>query len=176
MKEDIRKKMINIRKDVSNKKEKSIIIMDKIITLDIYQKSSVIAIYNSMSSEVDTSKLISISLKNKIVLLPRIINNKIEFIRIDNNTKYNNSSFGVSEPIGNIYQGIIDLIIVPGVAFDSKGNRLGYGKGYYDKYLNNKDIYKIGVCFNEQVIDNLPIDKHDIKMNLIITDEKKYEC
>ena len=176
MKEDIRRKMINIRKDISNKKEKSIIIMDKIITLDIYQKSSVIAIYNSMSSEVETSKLISISLKNKIVLLPRIINNKIEFIRIDNNTKYNNSSFGVSEPIGNIYQGIIDLIIVPGVAFDSKGNRLGYGKAYYDKYLNNKDIYKIGVCFNEQVIDNLPIDKHDIKMNLIITDEKKYEC
>lgn len=176
MKEDIRKEMISVRKNIFNKDQKSTIIVDKIINLDIYKKSMVISFYNSLPSEVDTTKLISESIKDKIVLLPRITNNKIEFIRINNNTKYNNSSFGVSEPIGNFYQDKIDLIIVPGVAFDSKGNRLGYGKGYYDKYLKGKNIYKIGVCFNEQVVDNLPIDKHDIKMNLIITDEKKYEC
>ena len=77
------------------------------------------------------------------------------------------------EPIGEEYTGNIDLIIVPGVIFDREKNRLGYGKGYYDRYLSNKDIYKIGICFSDQVIDLLPSESHDIKMNIIITEKEK---
>ena len=70
----------------------------------------------------------------------------------------------------NDYEGKIDLIIVPGICFDKANNRLGFGKGYYDKYLANKNIKKFGICFKEQLLDDIPTDNNDIKMDLIITD------
>ncbi len=173
-KDELRKLMINKRKDILNKKELSTIIVDKLMNLDIYKKSRVIAIYNSLSSEVDTSYLINESLKEKIVLLPRIINHEMVFIIISKDTLYEKSRIGVMEPIGNIYDGIIDLIIVPGIAFDKNLNRLGFGKGYYDKYLSNNDIYKIGLCFDEQIVESVPVNELDIKMDMIITKEKTY--
>ena len=69
----------------------------------------------------------------------------------------------------NIYKGKIDLIIVPGVGFDQNNNRLGYGKGFYDHFLKNKNIFKIGICFKEQLLDEIPVNEYDIKMDLIIT-------
>ena len=168
-KDEIRKVLINKRKKLFNKKELSTIIVNKIIDLDIYNKARVIALYNSLKEEVDTSILISKSLKNKKVLLPKIIDNKMKFIIINNESLYEKSNIGVLEPIGEIYNGKIDLIIVPGVAFDKKLNRLGFGMGYYDKYLINNKSFKIGICFSEQIVDSLPIDKYDIKMDMVIT-------
>ena len=135
----------------------------------------VVAVYKSMKDEVDTSFLINKLLKEKIVLLPKVIDDKMDFIIIDKNTKYIKSKLGILEPIGEIYGGPIDLIIVPGVSFDKKLNRLGFGKGYYDKYLNNKNIYKIGLSFSEQIKEIIPCDKHDIKMDMIITENKIYK-
>lgn len=170
-KDNLRKLMLERRKNILNKKELSTIIVNKLLDLDIYKNSRVIALYYSLCDEVDTKDLIIKSL-DKIVLLPRIINDKIVFIEINSNTKYEKSNIGVMEPIGTIYDGAIDLIIVPGVAFDREHNRLGFGKGYYDKYLKDKDIYKIGICFNKQLTDTLPIDDYDIKMDLIITEKE----
>ena len=170
-KSDLRKQMLIKRRNILNKKELSTIIVNKIINLEIYKESRVVALYNSLKDEVETRDLIIKSL-DKTLLLPKIINDKIEFIKIDNNTKYEKSSFSVMEPIGTIYNGPIDIIIVPGVAFDRNLNRLGFGKGYYDKYLSHKDIYKIGICFNEQLLDTLPTDSFDIKMGLIITEKE----
>ena len=62
----------------------------------------------------------------------------------------------------------IDLFLVPGVSFDVNGNRMGFGKGYYDRYLSNLDVYKIGICFEEQISESIPTDKYDVKMNEII--------
>ena len=64
------------------------------------------------------------------------------------------------------------VIIVPGLMFDKELNRLGYGKGYYDKYLKSKNIYKIGLCYSCNLIDSLEIEEHDIKMDLVITEER----
>ncbi len=174
-KEELRKLIKDKRKNILNKKELSTIIVNKLMSLDIYKEARVIALYNSLDSEVDTSYLINESLKSKIVLLPRIINNEIVFIKIDNNTLYEKSSIGVLEPIGDIFTGIIDLIIVPGIAFDKKLNRLGFGMGYYDKYLNSHNIYKIGICFDEQIVDFVPVESHDIKMDMIITKKRVYK-
>ena len=168
---ELRKEMLNKRKNILNKKELSTVIVNKIIDLDIYKESRVVALYNSLPNEVDTKDLINKSL-DKIVLLPKIINNEMVFIEIDSNTKYEKSSIGVLEPLGTIYNGPIDIIIVPGVAFDRKLNRLGFGKGYYDRYLSNKEIYKVGICFSGQLIDTLPTDNHDIKMDLVITEKE----
>lgn len=167
--------MIKKRKTIINKKELSTIIVDKLLSLDIYKKSRVVAIYNSMKDEVDTSYLIKEAIKEKIILLPKVTGNKIVFIKINKGTKYLKSDFGVLEPIGDIYNDIIDLIIVPGLGFDNKLNRLGFGMGYYDNFLSQEDIYKIGLCFDEQIVDSIPTESHDIKMNMIITKNRVYK-
>ena len=171
MKKELRKEIIYLRDNLEDRYNKSMIIKNKIMNLDIYKNSKVIALYSSMKSEVDTKELIKESLElGKRVLLPRILNkNKMIFIEINNDTNYERSTFGVLEPIG-IEEKNIDLMIIPGVAFDKDNNRLGYGRGYYDKYLKDKNIYKIGICFHEQLVDNIEVDEHDIKMDLIITD------
>ena len=167
----LRKEMINIRKNISKKNELSNIIVDKIVNLDIFQKSRVIALYYSMTSEVNTESLIN-KCFNKKVILPKIFNNEMVFIEINNDTKYTKSNIGVMEPIGETYFGDIDLIIVPGLAFDNDLNRLGFGMGYYDKYLSNKSIYKIGICFDKQIINEVPVNHLDIKMDMVITEKR----
>ena len=117
-KNELRKMMLTTRKKINNKNELSTKITNRIIDLEVYKKAKVIALYKSLKDEVDTSLLINKSLKEKIVLLPRITTNKMIFVKINLDTKYNKSSFGVLEPIGEEYNGEIDLIIVPGVSFD----------------------------------------------------------
>ena len=166
--------MLLLRHDFPNKKELSRIICNKIIELDIYQKSKVICLYKAMNDEVDTDYLIDYSLKNKkTVLLPRVGDNELVFYKIDYNTKYTKSCFGVLEPNenANIYSDKMDLIICPGVCFDSFHNRLGYGKGYYDRFLKGQNIYKVGICFDIQLIAKVPTNNLDIEMDLIITDK-----
>ena len=178
-KEEIRKKSIEIRKNITNTDIKSNIIFEKIINLDIYKKSKVIGIYNSLSSEVNTNKIIEYSFNNgKIVVLPKIVNNDIKFYKIEKDKKYIKSKFGVLEPIGiedkYILKDNIPLMIIPGVSFDKNKNRMGFGKGYYDKYLENSNTYKIGICFQEQICEKLIVNSNDIKMDIVITNEKLY--
>ena len=171
MKKEIRKEILFLRDNLEDRYNKSVIIKDKIMNLDVYKNSKVIALYYSMKSEVDTKELIKESLSlGKKVVLPRIINkNKMIFIEINDDTEYSKSPFGVMEPVGKEIDDI-DLIICPGVAFDKSNNRLGYGRGYYDKYLSKHNIYKIGICYHEQLIDKIEVEEHDIKMDLVITD------
>ena len=79
-------------------------------------------------------------------------------------------SLGIWEPdTQKEYLNSIDLVIVPGVAFDRDKSRLGRGKGYYDRYFINKRIVKIGVCFDFQLLESIPIDSFDIKMDKVVT-------
>ena len=171
MKKEIRKELLYLRDNLEDRYNKSMIIKNKILDLDIYKKSNVVALYYSMKSEVDTKELIKESLVlGKKVLLPRIINkNKMIFIEVNENTKYEKNTFGVMEPIG-VENNNIDLMICPGVAFDNSNNRLGYGRGYYDKYLSKHDIFKVGICYKEQLVEKLDVEEHDIKMDFVITD------
>ena len=174
-KDKLRKEMLNKRKNIIDKEELSKAIINQITNLDIYKKSKLIALYKSLNNEVDTNTLIDKTLKEKIVLLPRMDNGKIVFVKINKSTNYVKSNFGVLEPIGDSCDDDIDLIIVPGVAFDQELNRLGFGMGYYDQYLRGKDIYKIGICFNDQVVDKLPHDEFDIQMDMIVTENRVYK-
>ena len=176
-KNDLRKELIKIRNNINSKDNKSSIIVNKIIKLKDYRIAKVIALYKALPNEVNIDFLINYSLNcGKIVLLPKIIDDNLIFIKIDNDTKYEKNNYNILEPIyddKNVYNGIIDLIIVPGLGFDRDYNRIGYGKGYYDRFLNNKDIIKIGVCFNEQVLDNIIAEENDIMMDLVIHNKYK---
>jgi 5-formyltetrahydrofolate cyclo-ligase len=138
----------------------------------IFSEASHICIYNSMRDEVHTHEFIKKWMPEKVFYLPAIVNNTIVLRKIDTNTVFEKSSIGVDEPIGENFMNYakIDLAIVPGLAFDRKGNRLGRGKGYYDQFLPKIKAPKIGVCFDFQLIDQVPIDEWDVKMDMLVSE------
>jgi 5-formyltetrahydrofolate cyclo-ligase len=81
-------------------------------------------------------------------------------------------NFGIPEPSGELFKDYneIDLILVPGVAFDIENNRMGRGKAYYDKLLSSLKAFKLGVCFDFQLLQSVPTDEHDIKMDRILSE------
>lgn len=181
-KKDLRKKYINIRKNIDNKQEKSIEIINKLIQEEKYIKSKTIGLYNSLPDEVDTEKLIKYSfLLDKIVLLPRIIDKELMFYQVKEFEELIKNSFGIYEPVMDhnklLKKEEIDLIIVPGVCFDKERNRLGFGKGYYDRYLENSNVETIAICFEEQILDDdiLPTEVTDKKVRKIITNKNIYK-
>ncbi len=180
MKKEIRGKYKIIRNNIKNKEEKTLVIKEKLINLEKYKKSKIIAIFKSFGSEINTTEIIDYSLNNgKVVILPKVVENNLKFYKISNNEIFVKSKFGIDEPIPeeeNLVQNdLIDLIIVPGLSFDKEKNRLGYGGGYYDRFLSNVNCMKIGICYEEQIYEgDLPAEKTDIKMDLIVTDKNIY--
>jgi len=179
-KKEIRGEFKRIRENIKNKEIKSRIICDKILESEFYKKSKVIGLYSSFFSEVDTLRLIETALKDgKIVALPKVCDKELKFYRISKiEDLISGGAFGIKEPKKNIENLIaknnIDLIIVPGICFDKAKNRIGFGKGYYDRYLaNENNIIKIGICFDEQVREeDIPVGDFDIRMDIVITDKK----
>ena len=177
----LREKYKNIRNNLKNKNEKSDIIFEKLLNNDYIKNVETIALYKNTISEVDTTKIIDYLLSiKKIVVLPKIIdNNKMLFYKINNTKKLNKSKFGIFEPFGEqsnlILKDDIDLFIVPGICFDIKKNRVGFGKGYYDYYLENTNAKKIGICFDEQISEEIiQTNKFDVQMDFVITDKKEF--
>ncbi len=176
----LRIKYQNIRNEIRDKNEKSNLICEKILNNEIYKKSNVIAVYRNLPSETDTTKLIEEALKQgKTVALPRVVeSNVIKFYKIENLENLEISDLGIEEPPISeemfIPKESIDLIIVPAVSFDLEKNRLGFGKGCYDYYLEENSFYKIGICFDEQISDiNFNNDRFDIRMDLVITEKRE---
>jgi len=134
-------------------------------------------LYYSMPDEVDTHKLVKqLHAQGKTVLLPKVIDEShLELIPFNGEDKLIESGpYKILEPVGKSFKNYdtIDIAIVPGVAFDKQGNRLGHGKAYYDRELKlMPKAYKIGICFAFQILENIPIDVHDIPMNCILHDE-----
>ena len=97
----------------------------------------------------------------------------MNFHTIDGIENLKKNHLDISEPVNGEICTNIDVVIVPGIAFDKSGNRLGFGSGYYDKFLNlHASIYKIALAFDFQLIDTIDIQEHDVPMDLIITENR----
>ncbi len=170
-------------REVAKSEEKD----SKIYTLfkesDAYNIADTIFVYYSVRTEVDTLKIISTALgEEKRVALPKCTDRdgNMEFYYIKNlKDSLTDGIFSLTEPdvsgCKRASHGENSLCIVPGVAFDKKGFRLGYGGGYYDRYLSNFKGRTVGLCYEECLCDELPRDTYDIKVDMIITDNKIYE-
>lgn len=174
-KDELRKKIRELKRQFSKeeKRLKSKIIIEKIEKLHEFQNSKVIMAYWSMSDEVFTHDFVLKWYNKKIIILPVVKDEELElktFTGIENMTQ--GQSFNIGEPTGDIFSEVqnIDFIIVPGVAFDKNKNRLGRGKAYYDKLLKEVKAIKVGVCFDFQLVETVPVDQHDIKMDLVVSD------
>ena len=157
-KKEIREKYLAIRKNIINREEKTKEILDRLLNDSTYQKANTIALFKSFNFEVDTNSIIDISLSNnKVVALPRIEQDEIVFYKINSKSILVKNKYKIEEPISKkdnyIEKENIDLVIVPGLCFDRSGNRLGYGKGFYDRFLSGTSIRTIAICFDEQLLD-----------------------
>jgi 5-formyltetrahydrofolate cyclo-ligase len=176
-----------LRKEVFHKRNsmshfeistKSKLIQQKLIESPVFNQSKSIGLYLAIGSEVQTGEIINYSLDlGKTVLLPRIMSNDLRFYVVDQKDFEKNSfdvnRFGIKEPkIDNKPADFIDLLIIPGIVFDMYGFRIGYGYGYYDKYLtNNKFSKSIGLAYDFQLIKkHIPILPHDRKIEVLITE------
>lgn len=135
--------------------------------------SRTILAYSALPDEVPTQALLDLLVKQgKTVILPRVINDTdMELRRYTGRHDLQLGAYGILEPTGELFTvyDTIDVAIVPGMAFDAEGYRLGRGKGYYDRFLARVPyLYKIGLCFSWQMVDKVPHDKHDIVMDEVI--------
>jgi len=184
-KENIRKKVRGKLKQLSGKEisEKSRLIIKALLAYERWQKANVVMCYVSTGLEVETQELIAEALKsNKKIVIPRCDLNieKMTPYLIENlKTDLQKGAYGILEPCEKVkpYEGGIDLCILPGVAFDRKGHRLGRGKGYFDKFLSRPEYsraYKIALSFEVQLVRKLEVRDHDVIMDRIITEKNIY--
>jgi len=127
--------------------------------------------YWSLPDEVYTHSFVLKWCQKKQILLPLVVGTDLELRLFEGKELLvQGTSFGIMEPHGGKKLGIntVDFAIIPGVAFDLSGNRLGRGKGYYDKLFVNNSIYKVGVCFHFQVFPRIPVNKHDIPVDRVV--------
>ena len=174
-KKEIRNKYKLIRSKIQHKPEKSLKICSVLMMTEEYKKAEIIALYAPLEDEVDTSPVINDALKaGKKVLLPKI-ESKSEMNFYETGSIFNLNALGIKEPQGTKKYSPeqIDLIIIPLVCTDEKKNRIGFGGGYYDRYLSTYKGTSIGICFDEQFsAEHLPCEEHDIKPDIILSDKR----
>ncbi|MDI6727531.1 MAG: 5-formyltetrahydrofolate cyclo-ligase [Thermodesulfovibrionales bacterium] len=190
-KSDIRKYILSRRDSIREeiRKDKDREIKERLLALSEFKASHKILLYASFRSEVDTFDLLKYCVAHgKVVVLPKVDkqDNELKLYEIKDTGELISGYLGISEPdvpedrLMNVEH--MDLILVPGVAFDEKCNRLGYGKGFYDKLLSgvrgqgSRVKGLIAMAYEEQIVEALPSEPHDIKMDKIITDKRIIEC
>ena len=128
-------------------------------------------VYNSFSSEAPTKKLISyLKGEGQRVCLPRVEGK--EMVAVLDTGDFFLSGYGIEEPRGEAYAGEIDLCILPMLAVDGQGNRLGYGGGYYDRFLSRRRCVKIAYGYDRQIVERVPSEETDIAADAILTEER----
>jgi len=156
---------------------KSLQAQARLMTSKEFTAAAIIALYQPVFNEVFTEAIFHGSRQaGKVVVYPRVRGTALEFVRVDELAGLVPGRFGILEPVGTelVAVAAIDLMVVPGVAFDLGGHRLGYGKGFYDRALHAQPLrgVLVGLAFDFQIVPELPAEGHDIPMDLLVTEER----
>ena len=188
-KKALRKEILTKRSilDAVEKEEKDRKILDRFYDSNYYREAKNIFIYISYDSEINTKGIINKALTdNKKIYVPRTefktrLMDAVEITSLDNLIE---SEYGILEPSveePHIDPNEIDLIVVPGVAFDRNGGRMGYGAGFYDRYFkkinedNMKKVIKLALAYDFQILEKIPMNEQDVPVNYIITEKEFYQ-
>jgi len=183
MKNSIRKEVIGKRDRIPSelKGTKDSSIKQRLFALPEFLSALSVLFYASFRSEVETSGLIRESLSmGKKIILPKVERRRhmLRLYEIKNLDETAPGVMGIPEPFQSEGREVlledIDLVVIPGAGYDSPGNRLGYGGGYYDKLLaeRKKEMLIIALAYEEQLVDAIPAEKHDVKVDIIVTDQR----
>lgn len=171
MKQGLRAKLLKERQNYKYVNRDSLKIKENFFSIPEIERKNTFLLYFPHKNEVDTVPIIEELLKEgKNVILPKVEGFHIIPIKISNLTSLKEGYAGIKEPAGNPFPlNQIDVIVIPAVAFDKRGHRLGYGKGYYDRLLSKTDALKVGLAYDFQVLEQIPAEVHDIPVDLIVT-------
>lgn len=166
MKQELRK-LIRSRKaafPMEERRAQSTDICERVMQTEQWKKAQTVLLYHALPDEVDTTLLLTCT--DKHILLPVVVGDDLELREYQGETC--EGAFHIQEPVGKVFTDYekIDLAIIPGMAFDREGHRLGRGKGYYDRLLPRlTHAYRLGICFPFQRLDAVPCEEHDIAMH-----------
>lgn len=175
----IRKKIFALRKQVSDAQvhERSEIILNKVIATEEYKRAKQVLAYVDFNHEVETVDLIRRCMADgKQVAVPKVRGQEMDFYHLTDFSQLEPGYFGIPEPArGTIIDWPKALMIVPGVAFDPLCHRLGYGQGFYDRYLAaHRELKTIALAFSFQIVPAAPYEETDILPQMVITEEETY--
>ncbi len=182
-KNQIRSEILHIRNmyPLDQKQHDDAIITRTLLSLDLVDQARSICTYISMHNEIDTRKLISKILKaGKLsVIAPKVYGDTLKLYRIPDLKHLIESKFGVLEPDQWCQEVLLtypEVFITPGLAFTQDGNRLGYGKGYYDWLFTKTDKPRIAVAYDFQILETLPYEDYDMKVDILVTPTRIINC
>ncbi|HKL11318.1 MAG TPA: 5-formyltetrahydrofolate cyclo-ligase [Clostridia bacterium] len=183
MKEDLRKTILSKRDNMcaSDNKRLSGTICRSLIALSPYEASKTVMCFLSFRSEVDTNIIIKNILdsgKRLVVPVADIKTKSLKLSYVKNMGDLVPGAYGILEPSPSAFREAspedIDLVLVPGACFNLKGYRIGYGGGYYDRFLPKirKDALSLGLCFDFQIVSSIKPEKHDIPVDIVLTEKR----
>lgn len=177
-----RKHLLRLRKAVADSEYKSKVIEDKLFDIIEHYSYNAVLLYASFGSEVNTWGLIDRILDSDISLaLPRVNGESMIFYEVNNLSYLIKNKMGILEPdlnICKVFNADDSLLLVPLLGFDANGNRIGYGGGYYDRYLKNhrnRHSKIVGIAFEEQKCDRLAYADYDEMLDYVVTDKRVYK-
>lgn len=194
MKKRLREKLLGKRNAIppERKVQKEAAIESRLFGLDLFKKANTVLLYVSFRSEVDTRRYLQdvIQMGKKLILPVVDTRHRIlKLYELKDTAELVPGYMRIPEPgVRNnrrVPLNDVDLVIIPGTGFDLKGNRLGYGGGYYDRLLSyeakqlaktDKHIPTVALAFEEQIGEEIPAEPHDIKVDMIVTDERLIHC
>lgn len=139
-------------------------------------EATTVLLYHSLPDEVQTHDFVEKWYKQKKILLPVVKGEILKLCHYTGKSCLKQGAYGIEEPTGEAFTDykVIELALIPGVSFDKHGNRLGRGKGYYDKLLPLLQSYNIGICYQFQAREEIPAEPFDRSMNEVWTEEGKW--
>jgi 5-formyltetrahydrofolate cyclo-ligase len=172
-KKELRKQIKALKNmHASSNAQQSVDIMAALEKHPLFKSANIILLYHSLPDEVYTHAFLEKWYNRKQLLLPVVVGDELELRRFSSPNDLQVGAYNIQEPVGECFNDFsaIELVVVPGMAFDKQGHRLGRGKGYYDRLLPKlTNAYKLGVCFPYQYIEEVPTDEHDIRMDEVLT-------
>lgn len=183
IKSKLRKEAREKRKQLVNTANIDLSIEKRLLSLDEYKTAKTVLIYVSLNDEIKTDNIINSALADGKLVAAAFCVDKcgtMEFYIISSLSDLKEGSFGIREPDKTKCRKLEDIsesiIIVPGLLFDKQGFRLGFGRGYYDRFLANNRIFSIGLCYDEMIVSEVPRNEYDRKVDLIVTQSEIINC
>lgn len=178
-KKDIRNRVLEKRTNLTENEwvDKSEWIYKKVISHPMFTMAQEIYCYIDFRKEVGTKKIIETAWQmEKKVACPKVLGDDMEFYYVKGFEDFTPGSWGILEPFNqDLACGSNVLVIMPGAAFNQERHRIGYGRGYYDRYLDRHPDYQtMALAFELQMVENIPVDTHDISPQIVVTEEKIY--
>jgi 5-formyltetrahydrofolate cyclo-ligase len=172
--------MLAHRRSLSENESRSasLSIQRSFLDMEEYRHARGIILYASIHGEVDTEGIVHAALESgKKVAFPAVVHHGLVFREVTEISSMNRGKFGIMEPCQtgrNFELDEADIVVLPGIAFDMKGHRIGYGKGYYDKTLHRLEGQGrlVGLCYDFQLVEMIAGEPHDVKMDVIISEKR----